>query len=109
MSGANEDIELLYTRDCKNWQETLSNLEQALKNLSIDEMPKVIPIDTWEQALEYHFFASPTIHINGTDIDKRSRRTGKRGLGIDRPYFYKSRSLSVPPVELIEEALKELY
>lgn len=109
MSGANEGIELLYTRDCSHWENALVNLQEALKNLTINEEPKLVVMDTWEQALEYHFFASPTIHINGIEIDKQARRISKRGLGKDRPYFYQSRSWSAPPVGLIELAIKELY
>ncbi len=106
---ANEGIEILYTRDCQAWPETLTNLQQALKNLQIDDRPQLVIIDTQEQAEEYGFFASPTVHINGTDADPMARRVSKRGIGAGRPYFANGRSLPAPTVELLERALKELY
>ncbi|MFH1867022.1 MAG: DUF2703 domain-containing protein [Patescibacteria group bacterium] len=109
MAEPNEGIELLYTRDCQNWQQTLVNLKQALNELHITDSMELVPIDTIEQARIYNFFASPTIHINGQDADSQSRRTGKRGMGTGRPYFFKGKAWSAPPKELIIKALKDLY
>ena len=105
----NEGIELLYTRDCEAWPEALVNLKTALKNLDIREAPRLIPVDTLEQAEVYNFFASPTIHLSGVDVDPKARRISKCGLGSSRPYFHQGRAVGAPPVELIREALKELY
>ncbi|MFA4937094.1 MAG: hypothetical protein WC575_02265 [Patescibacteria group bacterium] len=109
MQILNEGIELLYTRECHNWQQTLQNLKQALEMEKVKEQPKIIIMDTMEQVYAYNFFGSPTIHINGQDVDPRVRRTGKRGLGTDRPYFYQRRSWAFPSVEMIRKAIKELY
>ncbi len=62
-----------------------------------------------EQAYTYNFFSSPTIHINGQDIDPQARRTSKRGLGTNRPYFYQDRSWAFPSAEMIRKAIKDLY
>ncbi len=105
----NEGIELLYTADCPNWQKALINLQQALRELKIKDEPKLIKLETMEQARLYNFFASPTIHINGIDIDRHGRRTGKRGLGDGRPYRYKKQTYLAPPVEFIKPGIEELY
>jgi hypothetical protein len=105
----NESIELLYTNDCKAWPMVLVNLKKALKQLGIKEKPRLIAIDTIEQAELYNFFSSPTIHIEGVDIDPHSRHINKRGLGCDRPYFYAGKAWKVPPVEFIMTNLHELY
>lgn len=109
MLEPNQGIELLYTRDCQAWPQALANLKTALQELKIKEPPSVIPIDTMEQAYLYNFFASPTIHINGQDVDPRGRRTSKRGLGTGRPYFYQGRAWPVPLQATIVKALKEFY
>lgn len=106
---ANEGIELLYTRDCPNWPETLKNLKSAIKNLDLKEEPTLVAMDTRDQAYEYNFFASPTIHLDGQDVDPHGRRTHKRGLGTGRPYFYKGQTYSVPPVDMIIEAFNDIY
>lgn len=105
----NEGLELLYTADCRHWPEALTNLRQALRELKITDEPKLIKLETMEQARAYNFFASPTIHVNGTDIDRQSRRSGKRGLGYGRPYRYKKQTYLAPPVEFIKQGLEELY
>lgn len=109
MNEPNEGIELLYIRDCQAWQQTLANLYEALEKADIKAQPKLVLIDTEDQAEEYNFFASPTVHIHGIDVDPVARRVSRRGLGKDRPYFYQGKSYSVPPVELLIKALEELY
>lgn len=105
----NEGIELLYTRDCQAWPQALENLKLALSKANLAEKPKLIPIETETQAELYNFFASPTIHIDGVDIDPSARRISRRGLGRERPYFYNKQAYRVPPVELILAGLRELY
>jgi len=111
MSGSlpNDGIELLYTSDCKAWAETKANLERAIKKLGLNEDIKLIVIDTLEQAYAHNFFASPTIHVQGIDVDPRGRRISRRGLGSGRPYFWQNKSYTAPPVDLILAGLKEFY
>ncbi|MDP3986177.1 MAG: hypothetical protein Q8P77_01975 [Candidatus Veblenbacteria bacterium] len=109
MNEPNEGIELLYTRDCTAWPQALANLKAALSELNITEEPRLIALDTREQAETYSFFASPTVHIHGVDADSHGRRTGKRGLGTGRAYFEDGRSLPAPSVTLLKQALLELY
>ncbi len=108
-STPNEGIELLYTRDCQVWPQAMANLKTALAAMGINEEPKLVTIDTLDQAIIYNFFASPTIHIDGVDIDPHARRISKRGLGTGRPYFENKHSSDVPSVNLIKRALQELY
>jgi len=106
----NQGLELLYTPDCRAWQQAKINLEQALEQAGLsNEGFQVIVVETMEQARAYNFFASPTIHINGLDVEPQGRRIKRRGLGVGRPYFYQGQILAAPPVELIKSALKELF
>lgn len=109
MTEPNEGIELLYTRDCRTWPEALANLKAALAELNINDEPSQIIIDTLEQAKLYNFFASPTVHIHGQDVDPHARHISKRGLGTGRPYFANGRSFAAPPIAMIIKAIKELY
>ncbi|HBT92042.1 MAG: hypothetical protein UV57_C0048G0002 [Parcubacteria group bacterium GW2011_GWD2_43_10] len=109
MNQPNEGIELLYTRDCQAWPEAYENLKTALQELGITDEPQLVVMDTMDQAEEYNFFASPSIHIDGVDIDPHARRTGKRGLGTGRPYFADGRALVAPAINMIKQALEELY
>ncbi len=105
----NEGIELLYVRECQYWQQALLDLKAVLASLQIKTEIAVIPIDTLEQAIIYNFFSSPTIHIDGQDIDKFATRISKRGLGKDRPYFFAGQIWSTPPPVMIKEALQQTY
>lgn len=106
-SEPNQGIEFLYTRDCPAWNSALVNLQSALKELAVSTEIKIVAIDTLEQAALYRFLASPTIHFDGVDIERSARRTNRIGLGHARPYFYKGRSHSAPPVEMIVQELRE--
>lgn len=108
-TNPNEGIELLYTRDCKAWREALANLTAVMTELGIAEEPHAIPIDTLDQARAYNFFASPTIHVHGVDIDPRARRLKRRAVGSERPYLVGGRTLAAPPSELIRTGLSELW
>lgn len=105
----NEGIELLYTRDCAAWREALQNLEAVCAELGIDEPPRLVAIDTLDQARLYNFFASPTIHVHGVDIDPGARRVSRRAVGAGRPYFSGGRAWPAPPRELIRTGLSELW
>lgn len=109
LSLPNEGIELLYTANCLGWQEALINLQQALRELKIKDKPKLIKLETIEQARLYNFFASPTIHIDGVDIDPQARRISRRGLGYGRPYWHQHQARLAPSVEMIKTGLQELY
>lgn len=109
MHQPNEGLELLYTRDCTAWPETLENLRAALTQLELEIEPKLVAIDTLEQAHEYNFFASPTVHVDGVDVDPKARRVSRRNLGVGRPYFFQGRSYPVPPTPFLIQELRELY
>ncbi len=104
----NEGVELLYVRGCPYWEETLQNLAAAMTAAGSEGEVHVVPMDTLEQAETYGFFASPTVHVDGVDADPHARRTGKRGLGMGRPYFWQGEVYAAPPVAMITAALKEL-
>ena len=106
----NQGLELLYTPDCSAWPQAQANLEEALRQTNLASEPwQLVPVETMEQAYTYNFFASPTIHIHGLDIEPQARRITRRALGTGRPYFSHGQALIAPPVELIVKAIKELY
>lgn len=83
-------IRFLYFEGCPH-------AEPALKLLK-----ETIEIKTLDDAEKYNFLGSPTIQINGLDIEKK-RREQKAVMGCR---VYENGS-GVPPKELIVEALRE--
>ncbi len=62
-------IQFLYWEDCPSHEPALARLEQVMAEENIDEEIERIEVDTEEQAQALGFSGSPTILIDGEDID----------------------------------------
>lgn len=66
-------VEFLYCEDCPSHPEGLKLLEDTLRELGVDAGCIVVrKITTDEEAARQKFPGSPTIRINGADIDPAS-------------------------------------
>ena len=61
-------IELLYYPECPSHERVLELLRDALALEGIDAPIEVIRIDTQQQAERYRFVGSPTIRIDGREV-----------------------------------------
>lgn len=61
-------LEFQHFHGCPNGPKLLKNAEEAIKGLDNVELIEVI-VDTNEKANKYRFRGSPTILINGQDIE----------------------------------------
>ena len=118
-------IDILYLMDCPRCVKTKRLLREALKELKLKAKVKEILIDTKAKAKKYGFVGSPTIRINGEDIqkivekarclpcEKLAELTKKKTPFVKkecyksgcRVYSYKAKQYSYPPKGLIKEAL----
>lgn len=96
-------IRFLYLEGCPHAEPAFELLQQTLKELKISAEIEKIEIKTMEEAEKYGFLGSPTIQINGLDIEK-NRRGEKAVIGCR---IYPNGS-GLPPKEMIVEAVKEL-
>ena len=62
-------IQLLYCEECPSHEQALARLRQILAEEGIETEVEVIRVETEEQARRLRFVGSPTILINGRDID----------------------------------------
>ncbi len=62
-------IELLYFEDCPSHEAALARLREVLAEEGVPATVTVITVETEEQAQRLRFTGSPTILINGYDID----------------------------------------
>ena len=99
-------IQLLHTADCHAWREGLSVLEEALKTNGLEVKYKVVLVETSDQAQTYKFAGSPTIQIDGVDVDPMAKNITLYSVSSCRPYFYQRKSYDYPPREMITDALK---
>lgn len=118
-------IELLYLMNCPWCQRTKRLLREVLKELKLKAKVKEILIDTKAKAKKYGFVGSPTIRINGKDIqkvvektrclpcEKLAKLTKKKTPFVKkeccmsgcRVYNYKTKRYPYPPKRLIKEVL----
>ena len=99
-------IELLYERDCSSLEVALARLREVAREEGHDGTIDVIEVATDEDAVTRRFAGSPTILIDGSDIDPPA--------GDQAPYRSTCRAYRLPdgrvtpfpPKELIRSALR---
>ncbi|HHT9161927.1 MAG TPA: DF family (seleno)protein [Candidatus Brocadiia bacterium] len=99
------DIRLMHTPGCHSWKDALKVLEEAMAEVGIKSTISVNIIETDEDAVQFKFVGSPTIQINGEDVDASSKRVTQYKAASCRLYFYEGRSYDYPPKEMIINAL----
>lgn len=120
-------IQLLYILDCPWCVKTKKIIREGLEELGMNADVEEILIDTDEKAKEYGFVSSPTVRINGKDIQREVnkgqclpceelaehtkeatefvKQECKCGCRI---YFYRGKKYNYPPKEMIKEVIKNL-
>lgn len=69
MSRAYPQVEFLWWRDCPSWERALADLRAAMRERGLDpEALELIEIDGEEAAVRERFVGSPTIRVNGADV-----------------------------------------
>ncbi|MHA2610219.1 MAG: DF family (seleno)protein [bacterium JZ-2024 1] len=101
------EIEFLYFSGCPSYEKALELLKEAMAQEGISEEIHIYRIDTDEEAERYRFIGSPTIRINGLDIDPN--------VPPDTPYratcrIYRTEDgkfTPLPPAGLILQAIRK--
>lgn len=97
-------VELLYWRGCPSYPEAKALLEQVLAERGIEARLDMREVTTQEDAEALRFPGSPTIRIDGRDIDPRGAASPP-ALNC-RIYLLPDGCVSpIPTRETIEEAL----
>ena len=65
----NMNIQFLYFDGCPSHESALARLRQVMAEEGVRVEIEIIEMETDEQAAEWHFTGSPTILIDGIDID----------------------------------------
>jgi hypothetical protein len=99
------EIKLLYINGCPNLSPTLKLLKSILKEKDLEEKIELIEIKSQEDVEKHKFLGSPTIQINGLDIEKEKRKSSPV-FGC-RMYKIGDNYSGIPPKHLIIEAIEE--
>lgn len=63
------NIQFLYFEDCPSHDAALARLKTVMAAENITAEIEIVKVETDEQAAAWHFTGSPTILVNGKDID----------------------------------------
>lgn len=100
-------IEVLYFEGCPNHVPTLQILREALDSLGHQDPIHEVEISSQAEAEAIRFMGSPSIRINGSDIESWARTAKSFGLSC-RTYTNGSQHGGVPSRELIRRAIMEV-
>ncbi len=98
-------IEFLYFDDCPNHEKALALLKEILRDAAIDATIERIEIKDDEDAVKRKFVGSPTIRINGVDI-QRIENDHVFGRTC-RTYVVDGAFTRLPSRAMIENALRD--
>ena len=97
-------IEFLFWRECPSHPEARELLDEVLAARGLDAKVEEREVTTTEEAEELAFPGSPTIRVDGRDVDPAGS-TGRPALNCRIYHLPDGRVSPVPTREQIEEAL----
>jgi len=98
-------IEVLYFDGCPSYESLLPLLRELLDSADVDAQIELHRVETAEAAERQHFLGSPTLRIDGRDVDPAADGRDDYGLKC-RLYRTVETTSGVPPKEWISAALE---
>jgi hypothetical protein len=99
-------VEFLYFDGCPNHKRAFEILKGVLEEENLYTEIYSVNVNSEEKAKELQFLGSPTIRINGLDIDKESRSLTDFGVKC-RIYVIEGKIMGVPSKEMIRDAIRD--
>jgi len=95
-------IEVLYFEGCPNHKPTVERDKQVINQFGVAAEVRQVELTQDDDPAALRFIGSPTVLIDGRDIDLSQRAGASYGFGC-RTFG----GAGVPPVEMIEQAVRE--
>ena len=99
-------IEVLHWEGCPSTTEAMTDLEDVLRAHGLDAEIELREVTTQAEAERLDFPGSPTIKIDGRDVDPSGARTQRAALACRIYHLPDGRVSPVPSREMLEEALR---
>ncbi len=96
-------VSFLYYEDCPSYDLALERLREVMDEEGIPGEVEVIKVETEEQARELRFVGSPTIRVDGQDIDPPS--DSHYALTCRAYHLADGRVSPLPSKDMIQHAL----
>jgi hypothetical protein len=99
-------IKFLYYAECPSHEEGLKRLKDAVVDEGVEAAIEAIEVKTEQEAQQLHFVGSPTILIDGVDIDPEGLEGQPYALTCRVYRRRDGRPSPLPEIELIRERLR---
>lgn len=99
-------IEILYFDGCPNHLPAVVRVREVLQEMNLPDAPIEVRITDPASAKSMRFLGSPTVLINGLDVEPGARDSDQFGFGC-RTYFSEGRRSGLPTKELVQSAIRE--
>jgi 3'-phosphoadenosine 5'-phosphosulfate sulfotransferase (PAPS reductase)/FAD synthetase len=74
------DVNVLYTDGCAATPQTIELVKAIATEMGIHTRVKMVLVESLEQATQLKFLGSPTVQVNGLDIDPSARANSSYGF-----------------------------
>jgi hypothetical protein len=99
-------VEILYFAGCPNHAAAVDLVRTVLSEERVAAEMVEVEIKDSIMAQKLGFLGSPSIRIDGQDVERWARSAGSSGLTC-RTYVAEGRRFAVPPCEWIRDAVRE--
>jgi mercuric ion transport protein len=99
-------VEVLYFKGCPNYLPTVERVRETLHGMGLSDEVHEIEVDSQDKAEAAAFLGSPSVRINGMDIEPSARAVRAFGLSC-RTYVDDGIRAGLPSRELISAAVTE--
>ena len=99
-------VEVLYIAECPHHKPALEQAREALRSAGLPEVVEEVEVRTKADAETSRFLGSPTVRVNGLDVEPEARGVQHFGVGC-RSYVENGIRSGLPSKELIQRALQE--
>ena len=100
------NVELLYFGGCPHYEALLPHLRGILEQEGMEIDVDVVRVETWEDAEELGFLGSPTVRVDGHDVDVGAAQRDDFGLKC-RIYQTPEGLKGAPPDQWILAAVRK--
>jgi len=98
-------VEVLYVSECPSHPAAVKLVKDVLAAQGVAADISEVLVADEKMACELQFIGSPTIRINGRDVEEESQ--GRRNFALSCRLYAGSKHAGLPPVEVIHRAVAE--
>lgn len=98
-------VEHRYFDGCPTYKTTLKDLEEVVQQIGIHPEITLVKVKSEEDAKRLRFLGSPTVRVNGADVEPLARGSENYGFRC-RIYRVNGKILGSSPKEELEQALE---